>query len=69
MNKIPKYKTEFIQQANNMQTMLKKTAVLFPLSHPNTGNISVCEESLGLSILVSMIRRFGNDYFQSYREL
>nr|URX53224.1 NADH dehydrogenase subunit 4L [Rugitermes laticollis] len=26
---------------------------------------SVCEGSLGLSILVSMIRGFGNDYFQS----
>jgi len=30
---------------------------------------SVCEGSLGLSILVSMIRRYGNDYFQSYRIL
>lgn len=30
---------------------------------------SVCEGSLGLSILVSMIRGFGNDYFQSYRVL
>nr|YP_009250320.1 NADH dehydrogenase subunit 4L [Periplaneta lateralis]AMW91075.1 NADH dehydrogenase subunit 4L [Periplaneta lateralis]UEV86531.1 NADH dehydrogenase subunit 4L [Periplaneta lateralis] len=27
---------------------------------------SVCEGALGLSILVSMIRSFGNDYFQSY---
>jgi NADH-ubiquinone oxidoreductase chain 4L len=27
---------------------------------------SVCEGSLGLPILVSMIRGFGNDYFQSY---
>nr|YP_010621015.1 NADH dehydrogenase subunit 4L [Periplaneta japonica]WAX39398.1 NADH dehydrogenase subunit 4L [Periplaneta japonica] len=27
---------------------------------------SVCEGVLGLSILVSMIRSFGNDYFQSY---
>nr|URX53833.1 NADH dehydrogenase subunit 4L [Glyptotermes sp. 13 AB-2022a] len=27
---------------------------------------SVCEGSLGLSILVSMVRGFGNDYFQSY---
>nr|URX53404.1 NADH dehydrogenase subunit 4L [Procryptotermes leewardensis] len=27
---------------------------------------SVCEGSLGLSILVSLIRGFGNDYFQSY---
>nr|QUE43176.1 NADH dehydrogenase subunit 4L [Pyrocoelia fumigata] len=26
---------------------------------------SVCEGALGLSILVSMIRSFGNDYFQS----
>nr|URX53237.1 NADH dehydrogenase subunit 4L [Neotermes nr. kartaboensis] len=26
---------------------------------------SVCEGSLGLSVLVSMIRGFGNDYFQS----
>jgi NADH-ubiquinone oxidoreductase chain 4L len=30
---------------------------------------SVCEGSLGLSILVSLIRGFGNDYFQSYRIL
>jgi NADH-ubiquinone oxidoreductase chain 4L len=30
---------------------------------------SVCEGSLGLSILVSMIRGFGNDYFRSYRIL
>nr|AIY62136.1 NADH dehydrogenase subunit 4L [Neotermes sp. A TB-2014] len=30
---------------------------------------SVCEGSLGLSILVSMIRSFGNDYFQSYSVL
>nr|URX54457.1 NADH dehydrogenase subunit 4L [Procryptotermes speiseri] len=30
---------------------------------------SVCEGSLGLSILVSMIRGFGNDYFQSYSVL
>jgi NADH:ubiquinone oxidoreductase subunit K len=30
---------------------------------------SVCEGALGLSILVSMIRGFGNDYFQSYRVL
>nr|YP_010943450.1 NADH dehydrogenase subunit 4L [Symbrenthia silana]WLS55479.1 NADH dehydrogenase subunit 4L [Symbrenthia silana] len=28
--------------------------------------ISVCEGALGLSILVSMIRTHGNDYFQSY---
>nr|YP_005351200.1 NADH dehydrogenase subunit 4L [Periplaneta americana]ADD71935.1 NADH dehydrogenase subunit 4L [Periplaneta americana] len=27
---------------------------------------SVCEGALGLSILVSMIRSYGNDYFQSY---
>nr|AIY62123.1 NADH dehydrogenase subunit 4L [Termitogeton planus]URH16615.1 NADH dehydrogenase subunit 4L [Termitogeton planus] len=27
---------------------------------------SVCEGSLGLSILVSMIRSHGNDYFRSY---
>nr|YP_010417748.1 NADH dehydrogenase subunit 4L [Precis antilope]YP_010417761.1 NADH dehydrogenase subunit 4L [Precis ceryne]YP_010417774.1 NADH dehydrogenase subunit 4L [Precis cuama]YP_010417826.1 NADH dehydrogenase subunit 4L [Precis pelarga]YP_010417839.1 NADH dehydrogenase subunit 4L [Precis tugela]USF17907.1 NADH dehydrogenase subunit 4L [Precis antilope]USF17920.1 NADH dehydrogenase subunit 4L [Precis ceryne]USF17933.1 NADH dehydrogenase subunit 4L [Precis cuama]USF17985.1 NADH dehydrogenase subuni len=27
---------------------------------------SVCEGALGLSILVSMIRTHGNDYFQSY---
>lgn len=27
---------------------------------------SVCEGALGLSILVSIIRRYGNDYFQSY---
>nr|URX53664.1 NADH dehydrogenase subunit 4L [Bifiditermes nr. madagascariensis] len=30
---------------------------------------SVCEGSLGLSILVSLIRGFGNDYFQSYSVL
>nr|YP_009948201.1 NADH dehydrogenase subunit 4L [Pieris napi]QOH97369.1 NADH dehydrogenase subunit 4L [Pieris napi]UBU96186.1 NADH dehydrogenase subunit 4L [Pieris rapae] len=30
---------------------------------------SVCEGALGLSILVSMIRTFGNDYFQSYNLL
>nr|UQJ75231.1 NADH dehydrogenase subunit 4L [Tauritermes triceromegas]URX54054.1 NADH dehydrogenase subunit 4L [Tauritermes triceromegas] len=30
---------------------------------------SVCEGSLGLSILVSMIRGFGNDYFQSFSVL
>jgi NADH-ubiquinone oxidoreductase chain 4L len=30
---------------------------------------SVCEGSLGLSILVSMIRSHGNDYFQSYSVL
>nr|URX53263.1 NADH dehydrogenase subunit 4L [Glyptotermes perparvus] len=31
--------------------------------------LSVCEGSLGLSVLVSMIRGFGNDYFQSYSVL
>nr|QNE85760.1 NADH dehydrogenase subunit 4L [Helina impuncta] len=30
---------------------------------------SVCEGSLGLSILVSMIRTHGNDYFQSFNIL
>jgi NADH-ubiquinone oxidoreductase chain 4L len=30
---------------------------------------SVCEGALGLSILVSMIRGFGNDYFQSYMNM
>nr|AQP29232.1 NADH dehydrogenase subunit 4L [Microtermes sp. B TB-2017] len=30
---------------------------------------SVCEGSLGLSILVSMVRSYGNDYFQSYSVL
>jgi NADH-ubiquinone oxidoreductase chain 4L len=30
---------------------------------------SVCEGALGLSILVSIIRGFFNDYFQSYRVL
>nr|YP_010946423.1 NADH dehydrogenase subunit 4L [Balta maculata]WGO57141.1 NADH dehydrogenase subunit 4L [Balta maculata] len=30
---------------------------------------SVCEGALGLSILVSMIRGFGNDYFYSYNML
>lgn len=29
----------------------------------------VCEGALGLSILVSIIRRHGNDYFQSFRIL
>ncbi|KAH8244676.1 hypothetical protein KR032_012271, partial [Drosophila birchii] len=28
---------------------------------------SVCEGALGLSILVSIIRTHGNDYFQSFR--
>ena len=31
--------------------------------------ISVCEGALGLSILVSLIRGYGNDYFQSYNIL
>nr|ALO70268.1 NADH deshydrogenase subunit 4L [Aleochara sp. 2 EF-2015] len=31
--------------------------------------MSVCEGALGLSILVSMIRMFGNDYFQSFNML
>lgn len=30
---------------------------------------SVCEGALGLSILVSMIRTYGNDYFQRFRML
>ena len=30
---------------------------------------SICEGSLGLSILVSIIRIHGNDYFQSYSVL
>nr|YP_009092098.1 NADH dehydrogenase subunit 4L [Aporia potanini intercostata]YP_009347410.1 NADH dehydrogenase subunit 4L [Aporia martineti]YP_009347423.1 NADH dehydrogenase subunit 4L [Mesapia peloria]WGL40197.1 NADH dehydrogenase subunit 4L [Aporia hippia]AGG35782.1 NADH dehydrogenase subunit 4L [Aporia potanini intercostata]APU93518.1 NADH dehydrogenase subunit 4L [Aporia martineti]APU93531.1 NADH dehydrogenase subunit 4L [Mesapia peloria] len=30
---------------------------------------SVCEGALGLSILISMIRTYGNDYFQSYNLL
>nr|YP_010372420.1 NADH dehydrogenase subunit 4L [Dryomyza anilis]UPA56133.1 NADH dehydrogenase subunit 4L [Dryomyza anilis] len=30
---------------------------------------SVCEGALGLSILVSMIRTHGNDYFQSFNSL
>nr|YP_009351517.1 NADH dehydrogenase subunit 4L [Macrotermes muelleri]AQP29804.1 NADH dehydrogenase subunit 4L [Macrotermes muelleri] len=30
---------------------------------------SVCEGSLGLSILVSMVRSHGNDYFRSYSVL
>nr|QEJ81548.1 NADH dehydrogenase subunit 4L [Diaphanes sp. FM11] len=32
-------------------------------------SMSVCEGVLGLSILVSMIRSFGNDYFQSFNVL
>lgn len=31
--------------------------------------MAVCEGALGLSILVSMIRSYGNDYFQSFRVL
>nr|YP_010704182.1 NADH dehydrogenase subunit 4L [Julodis variolaris]WCO87688.1 NADH dehydrogenase subunit 4L [Julodis variolaris] len=31
--------------------------------------MSVCESALGLSILVSMIRTHGNDYFQSFNVL
>lgn len=31
--------------------------------------IAVCEGALGLSILVSIIRSYGNDYFQSFRIL
>lgn len=30
---------------------------------------TVCEGVLGLSVLVSLIRRHGNDYFQSFRVL
>lgn len=30
---------------------------------------SVCEGALGLSILVSLIRTYGNDYFQTYNIL
>nr|AVN67934.1 NADH dehydrogenase subunit 4L [Parcoblatta fulvescens] len=30
---------------------------------------SVCEGALGLSILVSMIRSYGNDYFQTFSML
>nr|AVN67813.1 NADH dehydrogenase subunit 4L [Ischnoptera bilunata] len=32
-------------------------------------SFSVCEGALGLSILVSMIRSYGNDYFQSFSML
>nr|YP_009695435.1 NADH dehydrogenase subunit 4L [Diaphanes pectinealis]QEJ81665.1 NADH dehydrogenase subunit 4L [Diaphanes pectinealis] len=32
-------------------------------------SMSVCEGVLGLSILVSMIRSFGNDYFHSFNIL
>nr|ARO35463.1 NADH dehydrogenase subunit 4L [Photinus pyralis] len=31
--------------------------------------MSVCEGALGLSILVSMIRSYGNDYFHSFNIL
>nr|ARH53697.1 NADH dehydrogenase subunit 4L [Adrastus rachifer] len=31
--------------------------------------MSVCEGALGLSILVAMIRSYGNDYFQSFNIL
>ena len=31
--------------------------------------ISVCERALGLSILVSIIRTYGNDYFQTFNIL
>nr|AML26284.1 NADH dehydrogenase subunit 4L [Hydrophilidae sp. BMNH 1274333] len=31
--------------------------------------ISVCEGALGLSILVSLVRTHGNDYFQSFNVL
>nr|YP_009185927.1 NADH dehydrogenase subunit 4L [Phacomorphus fratyi]ALO70827.1 NADH deshydrogenase subunit 4L [Phacomorphus fratyi] len=31
--------------------------------------LSVCESVLGLSVLVSMIRFYGNDYFQSFNIL
>nr|ALO76119.1 NADH deshydrogenase subunit 4L [Ptilodactyla sp. PTY01] len=31
--------------------------------------MSVCESALGLSILVSMIRTYGNDYFQTFSVL
>nr|ALO77312.1 NADH deshydrogenase subunit 4L [Byrrhinus sp. BYR01] len=31
--------------------------------------MSVCESALGLGILVSMIRTYGNDYFQTFSSL
>nr|AML26772.1 NADH dehydrogenase subunit 4L [Scarabaeidae sp. BMNH 1274752] len=31
--------------------------------------MSVCEGSLGLSIMVSMVRSYGNDYFQTFNML
>nr|UYO78891.1 NADH dehydrogenase subunit 4L [Pygoluciola sp. 1 XHF-2022a] len=32
-------------------------------------SLSVCEGALGLSILVSMVRLYGNDYFNSFNVL
>nr|UZG66064.1 NADH dehydrogenase subunit 4L [Aquatica wuhana] len=32
-------------------------------------SLSVCERALGLSILVSLVRMFGNDYFNSFNVL
>nr|QWW91999.1 NADH dehydrogenase subunit 4L [Abscondita cerata] len=32
-------------------------------------SLSVCEGALGLSILVSMVRMYGNDYFNSFNLL
>nr|ARH53879.1 NADH dehydrogenase subunit 4L [Heterocerus parallelus] len=32
-------------------------------------SMSVCEGALGLSVLVSMIRSFGNDYFYTFNVL
>nr|QRG30038.1 NADH dehydrogenase subunit 4L [Emeia pseudosauteri] len=32
-------------------------------------SLSVCESALGLSILVSMVRSYGNDYFNSFNIL
>nr|YP_010538755.1 NADH dehydrogenase subunit 4L [Pristolycus diversecostatus]UYE92366.1 NADH dehydrogenase subunit 4L [Pristolycus diversecostatus] len=32
-------------------------------------SLSVCEGALGLSILVSMVRTYGNDYFNSFNIL
>nr|AML25804.1 NADH dehydrogenase subunit 4L [Elateroidea sp. BMNH 1274768] len=31
--------------------------------------VSVCESALGLSLLVSMVRTHGNDYFQTFNVL
>lgn len=47
------------------------------LSYYNSGGsfsilfltFTVCEGALGLSLLVSLIRSHGNDYFQSFRVL